>query len=182
MRQREIVEACLKLLPLSYRLLPFPQASDGSAQPGGGPKPALMQQRSPQWLMRRTVDKLREGTFWSTAGRYWRKRQALQAGQRPVKEITIPTQRSVISVDPSEAIRSSEIVPVLKEYFEIVEYRPLGGSILQFLLADIAGNFRDAQGQRLLEILFQLEDVLMACDDLPSDFAYIVAAPKVSGG
>ncbi len=30
----------------------------------------------------------------------------------------------------------------------------MGGSILQFLLADIAGNFRDEEGQQLLDMLF----------------------------
>ena len=74
----------------------------------------------------------------------------------------LPTERSVIAVDPSEAVRSAEIVPVLQQYFDLVELRPLGGTILQFLLADIAGNFQqDEAGAQLLEMLFAIEDALI---------------------
>ncbi|HOU11926.1 MAG TPA: hypothetical protein PKZ84_02335 [Anaerolineae bacterium] len=59
--------------------------------------------------------------------------------------------------------------------FEIVEFKPLGGTILQFLLADIAGNFRTPEGERLLEMLFAIEDALLAAEELESDFAYMVA-------
>ena len=84
----------------------------------------------------------------------------------------------MIAVDPSEAVRSAEIMPVLQTLFDVIEFRPLGGAILQFLLADIAGNFQDEVGEQLLENFFRLEDTLMACGDLPSDFAYIVARPR----
>jgi hypothetical protein len=80
-------------------------------------------------------------------------------------------------LDPSEAVRSVEILPLLQRYFELVEFKPLGGSILQFLLADIAGNFQDETGQRLLKMLFVIEDALLASGDLQSDFAYVVARP-----
>jgi len=83
-----------------------------------------------------------------------------------------------MALDPSEAVRSADILPSLHRYFEIVEYKPLGGTVLQFLLADIAGNFQDELGQQLLEMLFVIEDVLMDTGDLGSDFAYIVAAPR----
>jgi hypothetical protein len=65
----------------------------------------------------------------------------------------------------------------LREHFRIVEFKPLGGSILQFLLADIAGNFQSEAGNQLLEMLFIIEDALMATGELDSDFAYIVATP-----
>lgn len=178
-RQRQIIEACLDLLPPQYRLLPSPGAAaagtaGASAAPPGSPR------RDPAWIVRRTADKLREGTLLSTAGRYWRRRQAISAGQRPIKEMALPTERSVIAVDPSEAVRSAEIMPILQTLFDVIEYRPLGGSILQFLLADIAGNFQDETGEQLLEVFFRLEDALIACGDLPSDFAYIVATPRRS--
>lgn len=176
-RQRQIIEACLNLLPVQYRLLPTPNATTTATVNRSSP-PVRSQRRDPQWIMRRTVDKLREGTLLSTAGRYWRRRQAISAGQRPIKETALPTERSVIAVDPSEAVRSAEIMPVLETLFDVIEYRPLGGAILQFLLADIAGNFQDEVGEQLLELFFRLEDTLMACGDLPSDFAYIVARPR----
>lgn len=175
-RQREIIDACLRLLPVRYRLFPAPTVSvaDNKVQ---SPQ---ARRKSAAWVARRIMDKIREGSLLSTTTRYWRKRQALQAGQRPMKEVAIPTERSVIAVDPSEAIRSNDILPVLENFFDIVEYRPLGGSILQFLLADIAGNFEDVIGQQWLEIFFQIEDTLQATGDISSDFAYIVAKPKQS--
>ncbi|MFZ2486809.1 MAG: class I SAM-dependent methyltransferase [Anaerolineae bacterium] len=175
-RQREIIDACLRLLPVRYRLFPAPTVSvaDNRVQ---SPQ---ARRKSAAWVARRIMDKIREGSLLSTTTRYWRKRQALQAGQRPMKEVAIPTERSVIAVDPSEAIRSNDILPVLENFFDIVEYRPLGGSILQFLLADIAGNFEDVIGQQWLEIFFQIEDTLQATGDISSDFAYIVAKPKQS--
>lgn len=173
-RQGQIIEACLNLLPVQYRLLPPPPAAPAD---GAAPLPRT-QRRNPGWVVRRTVDKLREGTLLSTAGRHWRRRQAIGAGQRPIKETALPTERSVIAIDPSEAVRSAEIMPVLESLFEVIDYRPLGGSILQFLLADIAGNFQDEAGEQWLDIFFRLEDALMACGDLPSDFATIVAAPR----
>jgi hypothetical protein len=90
----------------------------------------------------------------------------------------LPTLHSVMAVDPSESIRSAEIVPLLCRHFDIVEFKPMGGAILQFLLADIAGNFREEDGEKVLEMLFAVEDTLMAVGDLDSDFAYIVATPK----
>jgi SAM-dependent methyltransferase len=38
------------------------------------------------------------------------------------------------AIDPSEAVRSGEIVPILKLYFDIVDYKPYGGAILHMLL------------------------------------------------
>lgn len=75
-------------------------------------------------------------------------------------------------------MRSAEIVPLLERYFEIVEFKPLGGTLLQLLLTDIAGNFRSPEGERLLTMLFEIEDALLETGDLQSDFAYIVARPR----
>src|SRR5262249_37117750 len=47
----------------------------------------------------------------------------------------------VNEADPSEAVRSAEIVPLLSRYFQIVEFKGYGGSLLHELLYDIAGNF-----------------------------------------
>jgi len=40
--------------------------------------------------------------------------------------------------DPSEAIRSDEIVDKLKKWFNIVEYKPYGGAVFR-LLAEWSG-------------------------------------------
>jgi SAM-dependent methyltransferase len=82
--------------------------------------------------------------------------------------------------DPSEAVRSAEIVPVLKRDFEIVEYRPYGGALLHMLLSGTAGNFDptiDAD-VALLRILALTEVWLENAGTLRSDFAAIVAKPR----
>lgn len=82
--------------------------------------------------------------------------------------------------DPSEAVRSAEILPVLNLYFDVLEVRPYGGAILHHLLSGISGNFdpeieEDATILRLLTIL---ERSLEEAGAINSDFAAIVAKPR----
>lgn len=174
--QRQAIQACLDLLPPAYRRL-SPQVAQARLS-GRGEQRVL-----PPGLPQRMLDKWRDGDLLAAVGRRLRLLRAARTGAA-LEKITasLPTARSVIAVDPSEAVRSAEIAPVLRQHFDIVEYKPLGGNILQFLLADIAGNFDgDAAGARLLEMLFAIEDALMDAGHLDSDFAYIVAAPKRNG-
>ena len=167
-RQRQIIQACLNLLPEVYRgIIPAARAADGPPR------------RDLRRATRRLADKLRDGTLPSSIMARVRNTMRARSGRPPIKATAnLPTVQAVTAVDPSEAIRSADILFVLRQWFEIVEQKPLGGAILQFLLADIAGNFAHAGGAPLLETLFMIEDVLMAAGDLDSDFTYIVAAPK----
>jgi FkbM family methyltransferase len=81
------------------------------------------------------------------------------------------------AVDPSESVRSDEIVPLLKRYFKTVDVRYTGGSIMQFTLYDLAGNFYDdnEETRDLLDMLFKIEEVLVRHDDVPQNYAVIVA-------
>jgi SAM-dependent methyltransferase len=83
----------------------------------------------------------------------------------------------VNAADPSEAVRSADIVPLLSKYFRIVELKGYGGSLIHELLYDIAGNFTDQNpgSLELLQRLFQLEDELIASGRLAHDFAVIIA-------
>ena len=73
--------------------------------------------------------------------------------------------------------KSSNNIPLLERYFEIVEFKPLGGTLLQFLLTDVAENFRSPEGECLLKMLFEIKDALLETGALQSDFAYIVVRP-----
>lgn len=170
--QRQVIQACLDLLPPATRRLVPAGRQDA-------PKPHLAAGSHLWRLANRGWDKLRHGELRSAVKRGLQRVQAPWSGSPAIKlDANLPTLHSVIAVDPSEAVRSAEIVPVLSHYFDIVEHKPLGGTILQFLLADIAGNFAGEDGAQLLEMLFDIEDTLLACGDLSSDFAYIVARPK----
>lgn len=77
-------------------------------------------------------------------------------------------------------IISHDVVGALRERFEFIESRPLGGTLLQYVLKDIAGNFctDDAGADAVLEMLFAIEDALIDSGELESDFMLIVGKPK----
>lgn len=91
--------------------------------------------------------------------------------------VTRPTIEEMNAGDPSESIRSADILPLLPEYFEVLEVRGAGGSLLHLLLEDITGNFAAGvpDATQWLETLFHLEDSLIANGTLADDFAVIIA-------
>jgi len=91
-----------------------------------------------------------------------------------VQSLTIDEMNSI---DPSEAIRSAEIVPLLDQYFNIVERIDFGGTILHMLLQDIVGNF-DLENEKdiaILNLICYLEKTLIIKKVIPSDFSLIIA-------
>ncbi|MEA2907131.1 MAG: hypothetical protein QOI12_4518 [Alphaproteobacteria bacterium] len=82
--------------------------------------------------------------------------------------------------DPSEAIRSAEIMPILRLYFDVAEFRPYGGALLHMLLTGIVGNFDedDERDAAVLDVLCKFEQHLEAAGIIESDFAAIVARPR----
>ncbi len=88
-----------------------------------------------------------------------------------------PDYATLVAGDASEAIRSSAIEPLLATYFEIVDRRPYGGTILQWLLADIAANFdpeHRPEDAAELDRLFGEERRLLRSGALASNFAVLV--------
>jgi SAM-dependent methyltransferase len=86
----------------------------------------------------------------------------------------------IARVDPSESIRSDEIPELLRSRFDARYYNGFGGTINQFLLADIAANFHedDPKDVALLDLISLLEEELIAERVLPSDFAFFVLSPR----
>lgn len=82
--------------------------------------------------------------------------------------------------DPSEAIRSGEVVSCLEQRFDVRWKRPYGGTVLHPLLHDIACNFADGDplSETLLNTAISIEEALMAAGELESDFVVIAASPK----
>ena len=79
------------------------------------------------------------------------------------------------SIDPSEAVRSSEIPGLVAEYFEILAMKPYGGTILALALNNIVGNFTgDPRDQNILKRLVGEESLQMDDLGLPSDHHVIV--------
>lgn len=101
-------------------------------------------------------------------------------GGRVKRRVRRPSRGEVIATDPSEAVRSGEILGVASSFFDILEVRPYGGTVLQLLLEGIAENFSRGEGraQAFLEAVCDLEWALVESGELPSDFAVVVAKPR----
>ena len=96
------------------------------------------------------------------------------------KEHYRPSKLSMILSDPSEAVESSQIIKTLDKYFELIEIKNLGGTLLQLFFNDIAHNFinDDKETQKWLEFIFDKEDELMAKKEIESDFVFAVYRNK----
>jgi len=87
-----------------------------------------------------------------------------------------PSKLAMWLSDPSEAVQSSDILPLLRRHFDVVETRGYGGAILHLLFAGISHHFVDPDetARRLLDISFQVEDLLLECGSVQHDFALVV--------
>jgi SAM-dependent methyltransferase len=92
-------------------------------------------------------------------------------------EVRRPSLEDVIKADPSEAVRSQEIPGLLAKNFEILYRADFGGTLLQFVLADIAGNFKpdDEKDMALLDLIILFEETLIEEKIIPSDFIFVVS-------
>ncbi len=87
-----------------------------------------------------------------------------------------PTIEYMNSYDPTEAIRSADIIKQLEKRFEIVERRDFGGTLLHLVLDNIAGNLSDSdEGNLILRGLFAEEQRLIREGEIGSDFTLLVA-------
>jgi len=172
-RQQEVMQAALMLIPPHYRALAAKRVEQTLSR--------TPWKKGWIWAARRAMDKVKEGEIWPTLRRRWYALRAKHLSSELQKNaLDLPSVGDVIAADPSEAVRSGDILELVEHYFEIVDCKELGGTVLQFVLDGIAHNFlsNDAVAGEILELLFQIEDTMMACGELQSDFVYLVAAPK----
>ncbi len=94
------------------------------------------------------------------------------------KGFRAPTVAEVVAVDPSEAVCSSSILPLLPHYFNVVAQRPYGGSLLHVLLADIAQNFQARDAKQWLQALMDAEDDLERLGQLEHHFSCAIARQR----
>ena len=93
------------------------------------------------------------------------------------RSFTGSTVEQVVAVDPTEAIRSDEILPVLAQRFVVTTCAGYGGNLLHGLLDHIGANFidDDPDAKAMLGTLFALEDWALTHRFFGHDFAVIVA-------
>jgi SAM-dependent methyltransferase len=94
-------------------------------------------------------------------------------------DITRPTIDEMIRMDPTEAVDSAQILPLLARHFEIVEHREYGGTLLHLVLNHVMANFdvTDELQASLVKMIFLFEQTLVEQHVLDSDFCYVVARP-----
>lgn len=87
----------------------------------------------------------------------------------------------LMKADPSEAVRSEDILSVMNSELEIVRFADTGGTLLHPLLNGIAANFeRDEQGDAILRDLITRERSLIEGGVLPSDYMFCIARKGTS--
>lgn len=89
-----------------------------------------------------------------------------------------PSVDEVVAVDPTEAVRSSEVLPLLGRHFEVVEHRPYGGTLMRVVLAGIAQNFMSAEAEPWLHALLRAEDDLFRAGRVQWDLACVIARAR----
>lgn len=153
-RQLEAINGLIKLLPEKYRLKVDEWRAMGVSSPEHG-----LAKLYAEWAGEGLISQSTEH-----ADKFW-------------NSYTPMTKEQWLAHDPSEAVRSEDIIPVLKQTFNHVDVYDYQGSLLHFALYSIAGNFhRDTpEDQAIMDMLFAVEDTLMAHDDVPMNWAVIAA-------
>ncbi len=103
--------------------------------------------------------------------------QEHQVDHREVERVAVET---IVSLDPSEAVRSAEILSTCKSAgFDVSAYAGAGCALLQPILMRQIHTFdpRDWRHNRVLAELFEEEDRLMRAGVLQDDFAMFAAIP-----
>jgi SAM-dependent methyltransferase len=94
----------------------------------------------------------------------------------PKKQEVRIDRAKLISEDPSEAVRSVDILPVLKKELTVVHFANTGGTLLQLVLNGIAANFELVPGgDGELRGLIEMEKKLVMEGSIPSDYMFCVA-------
>ncbi len=85
----------------------------------------------------------------------------------------------VIREDPSEATRSDEIIPILCDNFELVDYCDYGGALLfplwgNGMLPDVFINDSSTDKQVIIKLMILLDEMIAEHNLVPSPFAQLV--------
>ncbi len=95
-----------------------------------------------------------------------------------------PSLWGAVHGDPTEAVHSAEIVAAVATYFEIVEFKELGGGIAYQILWNNIAEFdkRDAPAVSALSELIRADDDLTRSGAVPNLFAFFVCKRRGRSG
>jgi SAM-dependent methyltransferase len=95
-----------------------------------------------------------------------------------------PTIESMLACDPSEAVRSAEVYPLVKKYFDVRYERFYNGTLLHqlhpLLRTDLANRGKQ-DFDSIVKLILLLEDLLIKGEVLPSDFVFLICQKPVPG-
>lgn len=95
-----------------------------------------------------------------------------------------PTIESMLKCDPSEAVRSAEVYPLVKKYFDVRYERFYNGTLLHQLHPLLRSEFVNQQQRdfdSIVKLILLLEDLLIKGDVLSSDFVFLICQKPVTG-
>lgn len=99
------------------------------------------------------------------------------------RRISRPSIEQIINTDPSESVRSGEILEMLCREFEVLEQKSMGGTLLSLLFDGIAGNFDEGNPVvcSLIKSLQKTEELLISNHVIQPDFIFMVLKRKPEG-
>ena len=123
-------------------------------------------------FLERAVEKLASRRLFSQFVR-------IKTAQTTMKTLIPPHPAQFFVTDPSEAIRSSDILPALQEHFVIEKFLSLGGTLAQPLFGRTVANFlHDQEGQKWAALILEDERIAIQNNELESDFIALMAKKK----
>jgi SAM-dependent methyltransferase len=92
-----------------------------------------------------------------------------------------PGRLRMLLSDPSEAVESSRIRPLLQRYFVPLEEKPLGGTIVNLVFYEITRHFMqpDTAATRLLEGVCEMEETGLRSGEISSDYWFGIYRPRM---
>jgi ubiquinone/menaquinone biosynthesis C-methylase UbiE len=89
---------------------------------------------------------------------------------------TYDTFETVRTIDPSESVRSSDLRTLLFSNFPVIDIKPMGGTLLRWLLQNRAGNFspNNPNHVTIVRLLQFIERELIASHRIKSDDLFFV--------
>lgn len=96
-------------------------------------------------------------------------------------DLSPPKIAELMAIDPSEAVRSEEILDLLPEYFTIEYLRNLNGTIMHPLYPLLNGRLTNTSSpdfDSIVQKILLMEDLLIRLKVLPSDFVFAICRSK----
>jgi SAM-dependent methyltransferase len=96
-------------------------------------------------------------------------------------ELGRPSIADIMAIDPSEAVRSEDVLRLLPEYFTIEYLRNFNGTVMHQLYPLLDArltNTNTSDFDTIVRMILLIEDLLIRANVLPSDFVFAICRRK----